>query len=230
MNAFLTHLPTPAQKAAAEMLFRQYAPLGEAGHIVRGVLEDCFTNRHANSKVYSALIGALVAHSADARAYAEILITTPAPVLLDNFNNVEIYCHGICEPNPGGVLAYGFVVLDPPPHGDTDGIIYQESGAYNPAPHHTNFASAYMAIGKALAWLEGRRHLYPALVHNPLVGVVTGLTTRKNNSDKWARMHNRCIELLELTGSSAEWTGKSNPRIQQADQLARRAARMRGAA
>ncbi len=225
---FLTYLRTPAQKAAAESLFRQYAPLGEAGHIVRGVLEDCFTNRHTNSAVYGALIGAMVAHGADARAYAESLI--PADELIAAFKyNVEIYTHGICEPNPGGVLAYGFVVLDPPPHGDTDGIVYQESGAFHPATHHTNYASAYMAIGKALAWLEGRKHLYPALIHNALNGVVGAIGTPKRDGEKWAQMHNRCMQLLSATGSTLQWTGKAHPRIQQADTLARRAARMRGA-
>lgn len=231
--AFLTHFRSPQHRATAEELFKQYANYQDPALIVRGVLEDCFTNRRTNSDVYGAIIGQLIKHGPDARAFASQIVTATSEEVfgIDMTHKVVIHCDGLCEPNPHGVMAYAFIVFDPPADDDNAMIAYQESAAFNPSPNNTNNVAEYVAIGKALAWLEGRKHLHPALIRSDsqvVVNQINGVFAVHEPTLK--RLHARATELMQATGATLEWVRRNHPKQQEVDALGRRAVGLRGAA
>lgn len=63
---------------------------------------------------------------------------------------ITIFFDGLCEPNPGGIAAFGFVI-----HGIPDATIPVCGCAVldgDPKAHTNNYAE-YVALGKALAYL-----------------------------------------------------------------------------
>lgn len=67
---------------------------------------------------------------------------------------LSVYIKGLCEPNPGGHMAWAFLVVD----SVTGEVLERQLGAVPPPPaadpkRATNFVAEYGAIVKALDWL-----------------------------------------------------------------------------
>ena len=72
-------------------------------------------------------------------------------------DKVSIYCDGLCEPNPGGLATYGFVIGEQQEEAGWreihrgKGIAAQGQGA-------TNNVAEYTAAIQALRWLADEHH------------------------------------------------------------------------
>lgn len=116
---------------------------------------------------------------------------------------IEAYFDGLCEPNPGGVATYGFVVK-------RDGKkIHEGHGlAGTPkTPQATNNVAEYTGLIKALEWLALQKNPGPIVVRGDsdlIIRQVKGEYRVK--SALLAPLHRRVKELLEeLPGVAFEW-------------------------
>ena len=116
---------------------------------------------------------------------------------------IEAYFDGLCEPNPGGVATYGFVVRK-------DGKkVHEGHGlAGTPkSPQATNNVAEYTGLIKALEWLAGQKSTGPIIVRGDsdlILKQVQGLY--KVKSGLLAPLHGRVKELLEkLPAVTFEW-------------------------
>ncbi len=146
---------------------------------------------------------------------------TPVP-------DITIHFDGSCEPNPGGVATYGWVVSFAGPGFAADvtgwGVAAEGAAA-------TNNVAEYAALGHALKWLHERGGAFPPGPIAPgavlavrgdsqlVVNQLTGVWACRNKN--LGRYLVRCKELLfEL---AKEWRAEWVPREQnhRADALAR---------
>lgn len=117
---------------------------------------------------------------------------------------------GSCNPNPGGVCSYGFVVW-------RDGLKIHE--AHGPAaprgPGATNNVAEYTGCIKALEWLSSQGTLEPAVVRGDSELVLKQLKGEyKVRSPLLAPLYWRALELFsKIPGLRFEWL----PREQNAD-------------
>jgi ribonuclease HI len=128
---------------------------------------------------------------------------------------IEAYFDGLCEPNPGGVATYGFLIKK-------DGKkIHEGHGlAGTPkSPQATNNVAEYTGLLKALEWLVAQKPPGPIVVHGDsdlVIKQVQGLY--KVKSGLLAPLHGRVQELLErLPGVTFEWVARE--RNADADRL-----------
>ena len=117
---------------------------------------------------------------------------------------IEAFFDGLCEPNPGGVATYGFVVKK---NGKT---IHEGHGlAGTPkTPQATNNVAEYTGLIRALEWLIDQKIKGPIVIRGDsdlIVKQVKGLY--KVKSALLAPLHGQAKDLLEsLPGTVIEWT------------------------
>jgi ribonuclease HI len=124
---------------------------------------------------------------------------------------IEAYFDGLCEPNPGGVATYGFIVK-------RDGKkIHEGHGlAGTPkTPQATNNVAEYTGLIKALEWLAGQKTKGPVVVRGDSDLIIKQVRGEyKVKSGLLAPLHGEAKELLEkLPGVTLEWI----PRDRNAD-------------
>jgi ribonuclease HI len=124
---------------------------------------------------------------------------------------IEAYFDGLCDPNPGGVATYGFVIK-------RDGKKIDEGHglAGTPkTPQATNNVAEYTGLLKALEWLAGQKSRGPIVIRGDsdlIIKQVQGLY--KVKSALLAPLHGQVKELLEeLPDVTLEWI----PRERNAD-------------
>jgi len=128
---------------------------------------------------------------------------------------IEAFFDGLCDPNPGGVATYGFVVKK-------DGkTIHEGHGlAGTPkTPQATNNVAEYTGLIRALEWLIAQKIKGPIVIRGDsdlIVKQVKGLY--KVKSALLAPLHGQATDLLDsLPGAVIEWTPRE--RNTEADRL-----------
>lgn len=86
---------------------------------------------------------------------------------------LNVYCKGLCEPNPDGTMAWGFVAVD----GATGEILERQLGSVAPPSvkgerRATNYVSEYGAILRALDWLHTLPACPPTTIHASLTSAL----------------------------------------------------------
>jgi ribonuclease HI len=137
----------------------------------------------------------------------------------------NVYFDGCCDPNPGGVMAWGFGI------DAGDGSLVTDSGAVSGRFGNTNNVAEYYALGYSVKRVID-------LVKSPAAAAkFSGLHIRGDSqlvvnqvNDAWkvkapalAQLHGRVLQLLTETGHP--WVVEWVPREQNglADELSRRA-------
>jgi len=89
---------------------------------------------------------------------------------------IEVYIDGLCEPrNPGGVAAYGFVVL-------RDGEkLYEEGKVIGSGPTMSNNVAEYSALVASMRWLMDRQ-----LAKEEIVFKTDSKLVARQMSGRWA--------------------------------------------
>jgi ribonuclease HI len=128
---------------------------------------------------------------------------------------IEAFFDGLCEPNPGGVATYGFVIK-------RDGKkVHEGHGlAGTPkTPQATNNVAEYTGLIKALEWLVGQKTKDPVVVRGDSDLIIKQVKGEyKVKSGLLAPLHARAKELLgKLPGVSIEWVQRE--RNSEADRL-----------
>ena len=128
---------------------------------------------------------------------------------------IEAYFDGLCEPNPGGVATYGFLIK-------RDGKKIDEGHglAGTPkTPRATNNVAEYTGLIKALEWLVAHKIKDPVVVRGDSDLVIRQVKGEfKVKSALLAPLHAQVKELLEkLPGVSFEWVQRE--RNADADRL-----------
>src|SRR5947207_3292789 len=128
---------------------------------------------------------------------------------------IEVYFDGLCEPNPGGVATFGFVVK-------RDGKkIHEGHGlAGTPkTPQATNNVAEYTGLIRALEWLVAQKVKEPVIVRGDSDLIVKQVKGEyKVKSGLLAPLHGEVKELLEeLPGVTIEWVQRE--RNADADRL-----------
>ena len=116
---------------------------------------------------------------------------------------IEAYFDGLCEPNPGGVATYGFVIK-------RDGKKIDEGHglAGTPkTPQATNNVAEYTGLIKALEWLVAHKTRGPVIVRGDSDLIVRQVKGEyKVKSGLLAPLHAQAQELLkELPDLRLEW-------------------------
>jgi len=128
---------------------------------------------------------------------------------------IEAYFDGLCEPNPGGVATYGFVIK-------RDGKKIDEGHglAGTPkTPQATNNVAEYTGLIKALEWLVAHKTKGPVIVRGDSDLIVRQVKGEyKVKSGLLAPLHAQVRELLEeLPDLRLEWIQRE--RNVEADRL-----------
>jgi len=116
---------------------------------------------------------------------------------------LEAYFDGLCEPNPGGVATYGFVVK-------RDGKkIHEGHGlAGTPkTPQATNNVAEYTGLIRALEWLLSQKTKEPIVIRGDSDLIIKQVKGEyKVKSGLLAPLHGQVKELLEkLPALTIEW-------------------------
>jgi ribonuclease HI len=124
---------------------------------------------------------------------------------------IEAYFDGLCDPNPGGVATYGFVVRK-------DGKKLQEGHglAGKPkSPQATNNVAEYTGLIKALEWLLDQKISGPVVVRGDSDLIIRQVKGEyKVKSPLLAPLHRQAVDLLDqLPEVRLEWV----PRERNAD-------------
>jgi ribonuclease HI len=124
---------------------------------------------------------------------------------------IEAYFDGLCDPNPGGVATYGFVIRK-------DGKKLQEGHglAGKPkSPQATNNVAEYTGLIKALEWLLDQKISGPILVRGDSDLIIKQVKGEyKVKSPLLAPLHRQAVDLLDqLPEARLEWI----PRERNAD-------------
>lgn len=79
---------------------------------------------------------------------------------------VQLWCDGLCDPNPGGWLCWAFVAQTP------DGqVLHTAAGSHRPAPGNTNNVAELGAALRALQWAAAAGHADVALHSDSQIAV-----------------------------------------------------------
>lgn len=121
---------------------------------------------------------------------------------------IEAYFDGLCEPNPGGVATYGFVIRK-------DGkTVHEGHGlAGTPkTPQATNNVAEYTGLIRALEWLVDQKIRGPILVRGDSDLIIKQVRGEyKVKSALLAPLHRQVKDLLEdLPGVSLEWVARES--------------------
>ncbi|HUR38063.1 MAG TPA: ribonuclease HI [Planctomycetota bacterium] len=124
---------------------------------------------------------------------------------------IEAYFDGLCDPNPGGVATYGFVIRK-------DGKKLQEGHglAGKPkSPQATNNVAEYTGLIKALEWLLDQKLSGPVVIRGDSDLIVRQVKGEyKVKSPLLAPLHRQAVDLLDqLPEARLEWI----PRERNAD-------------
>jgi len=124
---------------------------------------------------------------------------------------IEAYFDGLCDPNPGGVATYGFVIRK-------DGKKLQEGHglAGKPkSPQATNNVAEYTGLIKALEWLLDQKISGSVLVRGDSDLIIKQVKGEyKVKSPLLAPLHRQAVDLLDqLPEATLEWI----PRERNAD-------------
>jgi ribonuclease HI len=118
---------------------------------------------------------------------------------------------GACEPNPGGLATYGWVLE----HGDQSGVVQTGQGVARRGKAATNNVAEWVALGKGLRWLLD--HDPPCdelLIRGDSQLVIKQLTGEWGcNKEALSKLCDRCLAILGELGRrgvrwSAEWAGR----------------------
>jgi ribonuclease HI len=124
---------------------------------------------------------------------------------------IEAYFDGLCEPNPGGVATFGFVIKR------AGKKIHEGHGlAGTPkTPQATNNVAEYTGLLKALEWLLAQKTAGPIVVRGDSDLIIKQVQGKyKVKSGLLAPLHGKVKELLEdLPDVTLEWI----PRERNAD-------------
>jgi ribonuclease HI len=128
---------------------------------------------------------------------------------------IEAYFDGLCEPNPGGVATYGFVIK-------RDGKkVHEGHGlAGTPkTPQATNNVAEYTGLIKALEWLLAQKVKEPVVIRGDSDLIIKQVKGEyKVKSGLLAPLHGQVKELLEkLPAITIEWVRRE--RNADADRL-----------
>lgn len=119
-----------------------------------------------------------------------------------------VYFDGACEPNPGGVASFGFIIREDA-HGMKGRIVHSGRGIAGDGPDTTNNFAEYVALGSALRWLNetGRNGNLQILGDSQLViNQLTG--SWQCNQPRLMRLRDRCLELLAGFQWKAKWISR----------------------
>jgi len=124
---------------------------------------------------------------------------------------IEAYFDGLCDPNPGGVATYGFVIRK-------DGKKLQEGHglAGKPkSPQATNNVAEYTGLIKALEWLLDQKISGPVVVRGDSDLIIRQVKGEyKVKSPLLAPLHRQAVDLFEqFPDARLEWI----PRERNAD-------------
>jgi len=117
---------------------------------------------------------------------------------------IEAYFDGLCDPNPGGVATYGFLIK-------RDGKKIHEGHGLACAPktpQATNNVAEYMGVIKALEWLSDQKKLAgPIVIRGDSDLIIRQLKGEyKVKSPLLAPLHRQATDLLaELPEIQLEW-------------------------
>ena len=127
--------------------------------------------------------------------------------LLSHESDVEvtpefiIECAGICEPNPGGIGAWGFVVTCP--HNDLIDVQLDETGR---TAENTNNALEYLAVIRALIWISDNAVDVPVEVRSSSQTVVEQVNGNfRCKSDNLKPLYDAAVELVRETNVTLRW-------------------------
>src|SRR6185295_3776501 len=128
---------------------------------------------------------------------------------------IEAYFDGLCEPNPGGVATYGFVIK-------RDGKKLYEGHGLAGTPktaQATNNVAEYTGLLKALEWLVAQKISGPILVRGDSDLIIKQVKGEyKVKSGLLAPLHGKVKDLLEdLPDVTLEWVARD--RNAEADRL-----------
>lgn len=128
---------------------------------------------------------------------------------------IEAYFDGLCEPNPGGVATFGFVVKK-------DGKTIHEGhglAAKPKSPQATNNVAEYTGLIKALEWLLEQKTPAPIVVRGDSDLIIKQVKGEyKVKSPLLAPLHRQAVHLAsELQGIRFEWIQRE--RNAEADRL-----------
>jgi ribonuclease HI len=128
---------------------------------------------------------------------------------------IEAYFDGLCDPNPGGVATYGFVIK-------RDGKKIDEGHglAGTPkTPQATNNVAEYTGLLKALEWLVAHKTKEPVIIRGDSDLIIKQVKGEyKVKSGLLAPLHGRAQELAEkLPDVRFEWIQRE--RNAEADRL-----------
>jgi ribonuclease HI len=71
---------------------------------------------------------------------------------------MEIYCDGLCEPNPGGYATWGFAAVDAGGTGGSTEWVHKAHGLIGYGPGMTNNLAEFTAVLQALMWAYQAGH------------------------------------------------------------------------
>lgn len=116
---------------------------------------------------------------------------------------IEAYFDGLCEPNPGGVATYGFVIK-------RDGKKVHEGHGLAGTPRTaqaTNNVAEYTGLIRALEWLKTQKKLGPVVVRGDSDLIIRQVKGEyKVKSALLAPLHRQVQDLLEdLPDVTFEW-------------------------
>jgi len=128
---------------------------------------------------------------------------------------IEAYFDGLCDPNPGGVATYGFLIK-------RDGKKIHEGHGLACAPRTpqaTNNVAEYMGVIKALEWLATHKPAGPIVIRGDSDLIIRQIKGEyKVKSPLLAPLHRQATDLLEkLPDVEFEWVQRE--RNADADRL-----------
>lgn len=129
---------------------------------------------------------------------------------------IRITFHGVCEPNPGGPMAYGFTIF-------RNGAQDVGGGCIPAAENNTCGVAPFVGLYKALERIA-EKNPGPArlTIHTCVKSVVSQLgNTGPCGTERLTKARDECRDLLSSLGPwEASWIAKNEHAMIEADQLA----------
>jgi ribonuclease HI len=128
--------------------------------------------------------------------------------------HIQIYCDGICEPNPGHACWAWLAKID--------GEVIASGFGYI-GPRSTNNVAEYYGAGHALKWIKGHQEEFVITFYSDSKLVLNQISgSWACNKEELRKLRDRCRALLEGLSINLVWiSGAQNP----ADELTREAYR-----
>lgn len=137
--------------------------------------------------------------------------TTAAPV-------AHAWCDGACEPNPGGLIGWGFIIRDP----STYVLLASDHGSRAAEPSNSNNIAEYLAAGMCVAAYRDLGLPGPLLVHSDSQLVVRQMKGEwRIKGGAYKRFADRLRVLLGEVDFEVRWTWIRGVDNHEADALSR---------